>query len=191
MNSLAGIENPTRLIGLAAYFFSAMMCGCTWIRSLGTPRPLRLGAVLAMLNACLFFDILLDGRWRLHDLLEGEAIARSLYIQRTIPQIAALVLLGIVMAFGMVRALVRYRGRAGATMAVCGAVLSLGCWCAEVISLHTVDAVFYCTVKGVMLVSMSWIISSLMMGLGILWDTRTASAHGVPRGGSVASLTNS
>jgi len=192
MRSLAGLLNPTKLIGLIVFLFSATICVSAWSGNIGAPHSRRLAAVLAILNALLFMDILLNGRWRLHDLLEGEAITRNLYGLRTDPQIAALVFLGVAVLAGIVLALVCVRGRVGAILAVCGAILSLGCWCAEVISLHAVDKIFYYKVKGVMLVSMSWIASSLMMSLGILWDARAARPRdSAPCGKPSVSATNS
>jgi hypothetical protein len=61
-------------------------------------------------------------------------------------------------------------------VAICGAILSLSCWCAEVISLHAVDAIFHATINGIMLVSLIWVAGSLMTGLGILWDLRADHA---------------
>lgn len=172
----SGLSNPTRMIGLAAYLFAAMLCAIAWTRRIGTARPPKLAASLAILNAGLFIDIWMEGRWRLHDLLQAEAITRNLYSQRTGPQFVVLGMLGATAMTGMMLASTRPRGRPGASVAACGAILALSCWCAEVISLHTVDAVLYHTVKGVMLVTLIWTISSLTMGLGIQWDARAACA---------------
>lgn len=165
------------MIGLVAYLFAAMLCAIAWARRIGTTRPRRLAASLAMLNAGLFLDIWMEGRWRLHDLLQAEAITRNLYAQRSGPQFAALGILGAAATIGMMLAIARLRGRAGASVAACGAILALSCWCVEVISQHAADAVLYHTVKGVMLVTLIWIACTLMMSLGIQWDARTASAR--------------
>jgi len=177
MISLAGWLNPTRVIGLSAYLFALISCGIAWARSRRTPRGPRLAAVLAGLEAGLFLDMAFSVRWLLHDLLEYEAIAGGLYSHRAGPQIAALGLLGVAAAAGLGLAFQRLRGRAGATVAACGAILSVSCWFVEVISLHATDAAFYHTVDGVMLVSLCWVACALMTGLGILRDSRAAHAH--------------
>jgi hypothetical protein len=129
-------------------------------------------------------DMAFSFRSLLHDLLENEAIAKGLYAHRAGPQIAALGLLSAAGAAGMGLAFQRLRGRTGAIVAVCGAVLAFSCWCVEVISLHATDTVFYSTVDGVMLVSLCWVACPLMTGLGILWDAPAARAHTHWRGNS-------
>jgi hypothetical protein len=177
MISLAGWLNPTRFIGLNAYLFAATCCGIVWARGCRTPRLSRFAAVLTVLEVGLFLDMAFSVRWQLHDVLESEAIRENLYAQRVGPQLAALGLLGAAAAAGMGLAFQRLRGRTGATVAACGAILSLSCWCAEVISLHATDTVLYQTVDGVMLVSLCWIAFSLMTGLGILLDARAARSQ--------------
>jgi hypothetical protein len=171
---LAGWLTPTRSIGMGAYLFGATSCAIAAARDGGTSRRGRLAAFLAVLEAGLFLDMAFNVRWLLHDLLENEAIAENLYAHRVGPQLAALGLLGAATATGIGFALLRLRGRAGASMAVCGVILSLSCWCSEVISLHALDAVFHSLLNGILLVSLIWVASSLMTGLGILWDSRMA-----------------
>jgi hypothetical protein len=177
MISLAQWLNPTQLIGLSAYLFAAISCGIAWVRSRRTPRLRGLASLLAALEAGLFLDMVFSFRWHLHDLLEGQAIRENLYAQRVGPQLAALGLLAVAAAVGMGLVLQRLCGRTGAIVATCGAILSLSCWCAEVISLHATDAVFYYNVDGIMVVSLCWVAFSLMTGVGILWDARVASSH--------------
>ena len=177
MMSLAGWLNPTRVIGLSAYLFAVISCGIAWARSRRTLRGPRLAAVLAVLEAGLFLDMAFSFRWLLHDLLENEAIAKGLYSHRAGPQIAALGFLGVAAVAGMGLAFQRLRGRKGAIVAACGAILSVSCWFVEVISLHATDAAFYYTVDGVMLVSLCWVACALMTGLGILWDARAVHAY--------------
>lgn len=174
---LTGWMNPTRFIGLNADLFAVTCCGIAWARRRGTPRLSQLAAFLTVLEAGLFLDMAFSARWQLHDLLEGEAIREHLYAQRVGPQLAALSLLCAVAAAGMGLAFQRLRGRTGATVAACGAILSLTCWCGEVISLHATDTVLYHTVDGIMIVSLCWVACSLMTGLGILWDAREARSH--------------
>ena len=169
--------DPTRIIGLIACLFALVSCGIAWAIVRGAAHRGRLAAALAVFEAALFLDMAFNVRWQLHDLLENEAIARSLYGQRFGPQHVALSLIGCALAAGMGLALWRLRGRAGASLAVCGGILSLSCWCVEVISLHAVDAVLYRTVHGVMFVSLIWIVCSLMTGVGILWDALAFRTH--------------
>lgn len=186
---------PTRLIGLNAYLLATICCAIAWARGRGTPRLGRLAAVLVVLEAGFFLDMVFSIRWQLHDLLQGEAIRANLYAERAGPQIAVLGFLGAAAAAVMGLSFQRLRGRAGATVAACGAILSLSCWCAEVISFHAADAVFYSTVGGVMLVSLCWVAGSLMTGLGILWDARAAGSTtgqgAKPAGKPPSSLTDS
>ncbi|MGA2970809.1 MAG: hypothetical protein ABSE75_13525 [Acidimicrobiales bacterium] len=176
MLSLAGWLNPTRIIGLIAYLLSAISCGIAWAGSRGIPRQRKLATVLAVLEAGLFLDMAFSIRLLLHDMLAGDAKMENLYAHRTPLQIAALGALSAAAATGMGLAFQRLRGSAGGIMATCGAILSLCCWCAEVISLHAFDTVLYCQVGGVMLVSLCWVTCALMTGLGILWDFRAARA---------------
>jgi hypothetical protein len=178
---------------MAAYLFGATSCCIAWARSGGTLR--RLAALLGALEAGLFLDMVFNGRWLLHGLLANLAIAENLYAERVQPQLAALSLLGAAAAAGMGLALPSLRGRPGASVAVCGAILSSSCWCAEVISLHAFDAAFHAKVKGVMLVSLVWIAGALMTGLGILWEARayhaTSRSDVSNAGAPTSSLTDS
>jgi hypothetical protein len=170
-----GWLNPTRVIGLSAYLFALISCGIAWAGSRGTSRR-RLAAVLAVLDAGLLMDMAFSVRFLLHDSFENEAIAKGLYACRAGPQLAALGLLGAAAAAVIGLAFQRLRGRTGATAAACGAILSVSCWCIEVISLHATDTVFYSTVGGVMLISLCWVACALMTGIGILWDASAARA---------------
>jgi len=172
MISLAGWLSPTRIVGLAAYFFATTSCCIAWVRNLRAQRSGRLAAYLGLLEAGLFIDMAFNGRWMLHDLLEDEAISRSLYAQRTGPQVALLGFLGAATAISIGLVIRALGGKTGASVAACGAIFSLSCWCAEVISLHAIDAVFYANIDGLMVVSLCWIGGSLMTGLGILWESK-------------------
>ncbi|MGD0938420.1 MAG: hypothetical protein ABR905_01825 [Terracidiphilus sp.] len=194
MISLAEWLTPTRFIGLGVYLFAAICCGAAWTRSRGGGRANRLPAILTVLEAGLFLDMASNLRWGLHGLLESEAIREDLYALRTGPQLAVLGFLGLTAAAAMGMVIRRLRGRYGATVAACGAILSLSLWCAEVISLHATDTILYRKVGGAMLVSLGWIVSSLMTGLGELWDTRTVrfqlGRSAKPAGNPPSSFTN-
>lgn len=177
MISLAGWLNPTRLIGLTAYLFALASCVVAWARGHGTAQQRRLAAVIVALDAALLVDMALNGRWLLHDLLENESITRNLYAERAGPQFTTLIFLGVAALAGVGLALRRFRNRAGAALAACGAILSLMFWCVEVVSLHSVDLVLYREVYGVKPASLVWIACSLMTGAGILWDMREVNAQ--------------
>jgi hypothetical protein len=132
----------------------------------------RLAALLAILEWGLFLDMVFNERWLLHELLDNEAMAKNLYCLRVGPQVAAMVLLSTVETVAMGWALVSLRDRRGASVAVCGAIISISCWCAEVISLHAVDTVFHSSLRGIMLVSLGWVVGALMTGVGIAWEMR-------------------
>lgn len=180
MISSAGWLNATRTVGLTACVFALVSCAFAWANGRGATRQRRLAAAIGALEAMLLADMALDGRWRLHDLLENESIARNLYVLREGPQDVALGILGVAAVAGIGLVLWGFRGRAGASLAACGATLWLTCWCVEVISLHTVDLVIYREIYGVKLVGGVWIACSLMTGIGILWDMRAANA-GAPK----------
>jgi len=167
-----GWLDPTRIVGLTAYFFAAACCGVAWIEGRGDAGRARFAAVLAALEAGLLLDMAFNVRWRLHDLLEGKAIVEGLYSRRAGPQIATMGLMAAAAVAGMWLAGHRLRGRPGATVAACGVIFSLTCWFAEVVSLHAIDSAFHRVVCGVMAVSLFWAASSLLTGLGILWETR-------------------
>jgi hypothetical protein len=171
MSSIPVWLNPTQIIGLTANLLAMVLCGVAWAKVSGPPHRNRLAAILAILEAALFVDMLFNGRWKLHDLLAGEAKATGLYAGRTDPQIAVLFLLAGFALAGLGFTVWRLRKRPGAFVAACGGLLSLICWCAEVVSLHAVDAMLYHTIHGFMAVSLVWITCALMTGLGILWDT--------------------
>jgi len=174
MIHLAKSLNPTQFIGLTAYLFAATSCTVAWAASRNAPRPSRLAAVFAVLEAALVLDMAFNIRWRLHDALQAEAVRADLYTHRAAPQLAALGLLGVAAVTGMGLAFQYLRGRTGATLATCGVILSLSCWGAEVVSFHAIDAVFYHTVHKVKMVSLCWVAFSMMTGLGILWEARAA-----------------
>jgi hypothetical protein len=180
MISIHGGVNPTQFIGLSTCLFAFVCCVIAWIGGRGFPRFRRIAALLAVLEAALFLDMMFSGRWLLHDWLENEAKARGLYAARAGPQIAALCFLGGCAAAGIAWTLWRLRGKQGATLAACGGILSLVCWCVEAVSLHAVDRVLYRTFDGIMRVTLIWIACALMTGVGILGEMLAARAHAHP-----------
>jgi len=186
--SVAGWLNPTRIIGLTACTFALALCVFAWAGGHGTARQRRLAAVIGVLEAALLLDMALNGRWLLHDLLENESMTRNLYAQRADPQLAALGLLGVAAMAAVGLVLWHFRNRTGAALAGGGVVLSLTCWCVEVVSLHTVDRVLYREIYGVKPVCLVWIACSLITGAGILWDMREGNAQARPARGLAETL---
>ncbi len=177
MISIAGSMSASRIIGLTANIFALVSCAIAWVRGHGAQHLRRLAAVLTLLEAALLLDMAFHGRWLLHDLLVHLATASHLYGDRSGPQHVALALLVIVVVAAIVLTLWLFRSRPGAALAACGGILSLCCWCVEVISLHAIDSLLYYRVDGVTVVRLVWAAYSLMTGAGILWDTFTARAH--------------
>ncbi|MGA3048341.1 MAG: hypothetical protein ABSD67_17030 [Terracidiphilus sp.] len=170
MNSIAVSLNPTQIIGLTTYVSAMVSCSFAWAKVGSAAHRKTLTAALAVVEAALVLDMSFNGRWKLHALLDREAIAWGVYSGRSEPQIAALCLLVATAGAGIGFTVRRLQERPGASLAVCGAILSLSCWCVEVVSLHIVDAVLYHAVNGIMLVTLLWISCSLMTAGGILWD---------------------
>jgi hypothetical protein len=170
MNFLVGVLSPTRTVGLICCLVNLAACVVAFGIGRGNPGRGRLAATLAALQSALLVDLIFNGRWLLHDRLMNDAIALKIYERRNEFQPAALALVAALVAAGAMWGLRRLRGRVGAVLAVCGMLAWLGCWCVEVISLHSIDALLYRSLDGIKAVSVVWICCSLMIGTGILWD---------------------
>jgi hypothetical protein len=169
--AFAGSLRPARILGLAPGLFALTSCAAAWVRGRRAPRPNQLASILTLLEAALVLDTIFNGRWLVHNWLEGLAKADNLYAARSGPQHLALELLAYAVAIVAAWSIWRLRRRPGAALAALGGILSAACWCVEVISLHTVDAFLYQTMHGVTLVRLIWAACSLITGVGILWDT--------------------
>jgi hypothetical protein len=174
---IAGSLSPTRIIGLTANVFALTSCAIAWVRGRGVPHRRQLAIVFAALESMLLLDMVFNGRWLLHDFLAHLAVAASLYGERSGPQRVAIGLVGTAVVAAIGLALWFFRSRPGAALATCGAILSLCCWCVEVISLHDLDSLLYLRVDGVTFVRLAWAGCSLMTGAGILWDAFSKSVH--------------
>jgi hypothetical protein len=102
----------------------------------------------------------------------NAAAEQHLYDQRKLPQELVLALLIGIMIAAMVLTLRYFRGRPGARLSICGALISVTFWAIEVISLHATDTILQHTLGPIMLIALVWIVSSLMMAVGILWDVK-------------------
>jgi len=172
MTVVDGWLTPTRLIGLIAYLFATIACCVAWRRSREIPDGRRLAAILGLVDASLLLDMAINGRWLIHQLIDNRAMANGTYNQRNGSQVTALVILCAIALVGSGIAFLRCRGRYNAVLAICGVVISVCFWCAEIVSLHAVDAVLYHAIFGIMPISLMWVVSSLMTGIGILRETQ-------------------
>lgn len=170
MSFIEEILSPTRTVGLICCLVDLAACVIAFGVGRGSQGRWRIAAILAGLQSGLLLDLIFNARWLLHDSLMNEAIALKIYERRYEFQPAALALVAAALVAGAMWGFKRLQGRAGAVLAVCGMLAWLGCWCVEVISLHSIDAVLYRSLDGIKAVSVVWIGCSLTIGAGILWD---------------------
>jgi len=161
--------HPDRQVGMASHLVAGVACGVVWARSGRAPR---LALVLGLLELFLLLDAAFNWRWQIHGRLVSAAMARHLYGGRKLPQELVLGLLLGAVAAAMIFVFRRYRGRPGACVAVCGALISAAFWLIEVISLHQTDAVLEHSVGPIMRIALVWIVSTLMTAIGILRDVK-------------------
>lgn len=159
---------PTRGSGIVAYGVAVTSSGIAWARSRALQRSARIASLVTVIEGALLFDMLIDGRWMLHQLLIDHAVREQEYVLRRAPQsIAVAILVGLLLV-GLLCALRSFRTRIGALLAVSGVLLSLFSWCIEVVSLHAIDAILYHPVGKIMAVSIVWILACSMTSIGIL-----------------------
>src|SRR5271166_5451131 len=101
MRTVAEWLNPVRASGMAVYLIAAALCGVAWVRARRDKQVARLAVILGILNLGLFFDIAFNWRWKLHDLLQGQAMADQWYNQRHWPQVESLAVLGGLLLIGI------------------------------------------------------------------------------------------
>lgn len=179
MRTVAEWLNPVRAVGMAAYLIAAALCGVALVRAQRDKQVARLAVILGILQTTLFFDIAFNWRWKLHDLLQSQAMADQWYNQRHWPQVWSLAVLGTFLLIGIGVAGRRF-SNGGVLLAIGGAVLSIGCWLTEVISLHATDMVLHYGIGPLMIINFVWILACTMTSIGILKATNW-SASFVPR----------
>jgi|SRR5271170_3525664 len=167
MRTVAEWLTPVRTTGMATYFVAASSCGVALVRARRDKRVSRLAFILGVLQTSIFFDIAFDWRWELYDLLRARAMANQWYGHRHWPQIGMLALLAGLLLTGIELARQRYASAPGAVLAIEGALLSIGCWSAEVISLHAMDTLLYHRAGPVMIVNFVWALASIMTAIGM------------------------
>jgi hypothetical protein len=169
--------SQTREAGIASHLFAAAACGAAWARS---GRASRLAPALGVLELFLVLDAAFNWRWLAHGFLMNAALEQHLYGKRELPQEFVLALLVGIMIAAVVLTLRYFRGRPGARLSNCGALISVAFWVIEVISLHATDAFLQHAVGPIMLIALVWIVSSSMIAVGILWDLKRHSKNKRP-----------
>jgi hypothetical protein len=167
---------PTRAIGIAAYAVAASCSAIACARARGLQTVSKLAASLTALEFGLLIDMIVNGRWMLHDMLENIARRRHEYDLRRLPQSILVAILVGALFTGLLFTLRRCRARIGALLAVSGILLSLVSWCIEVVSLHQVDAILYHPVGKLMAISFVWLLACMMTSIGILIDLHQSNS---------------
>jgi hypothetical protein len=188
MRTAADWLTPVRAGGMTVYLIAVASCGVAWLRTRGgAPHGsniARLAAIFGILDVALLCDIAFDWRWKLYDALKVEAMAHRLYDQRHGPQLVMLMILGAAFLIVSIAGLRRLRTTRGAVLALEGALLSAGCWCMEIISLHSTDSVLYHRVGPLMVINFVWLPAAMMTTIGILrGSSRPGTAFAAKKAG--------
>src|SRR5271154_4897672 len=77
---------PTRASGIAAYGFAVISCGIVWARTRGSQSVRKTAAWLTAIEGALLLDMIVDGRWVLHQLFVDIAQQQNEYGLRRLPQ---------------------------------------------------------------------------------------------------------
>jgi hypothetical protein len=168
MRTVAEWLTPVPASGMAAYLIAAALCGVAWVRARRDKQMARLAVILGILNIGLFFDITFNWRWKLHDLLEHQAMADQWYNQRHWPQVLSLAVLGALLLMGIGVVGRRFSSNGSVLVAIAGALLSVGCWLTQVISLHATDMVLHHRIGPLMIINFVWMLACTMTSIGIL-----------------------
>jgi len=161
----------TQSIGLCADLLATTSCGIAWFRARNRSRKISLPVVTTVAEFALLIDMALDIRLRLHALIDREATLQGVYARRHWIQWPALFVLGIIAGAVTATAVWRFRRRIGAVLTICGLVVSLTCWCMEVISLHATDSLLYSPLGKTMNIAAFWVVGALATSAGIFIDS--------------------
>jgi hypothetical protein len=167
---------PTRASGMAAYGVAVTSCGIVWARARSARKIRKIAAWLTAIESVLLLDMIVDGRWVLHQFFVNIAQNQHEYDLRGSPQLIVVTILVGILLVSLFFSLRLLRARIGALLAVSGVLLSFITWCIEVVSLHQIDALLYHQVWRFMVVSFIWIAGCLMTSAGILFESRRADA---------------
>lgn len=174
MRTVADWLTPVKASGMAAYLIATLACAAIAARS-ADKRVIRLASILCTLDLVLLLDITFDWRWKLYFSVKRLALSHNWYNeQRSEPQIAALVIIALALLAAAAWLGRRFAPIRGAPLAICGALLSIGCWLTEVVSLHATDAVLFRHAGPLMVVSFVWMLAGAMTAAGILMAGRHA-----------------
>lgn len=137
--------NPTQVAGLLG--FAASTLACLW-----AARRRHSGgwALLALVHAALWIDILLNTRHRLHDVVNAALTASGLYESRVWLQAALLLALAALAVFA-------WRARRRAGLAVVATAVLIALMLVEAISWHESDRMLYTHVGPLLLIAYAWL----------------------------------
>ena len=148
--------NPTQVAGLLA--FAASTAACVW----AARRKHSSGwAVLAAVHAVLWLDILLNTRHRVHDDVNAALRSLGLYDSRVWLQAALLLALAAV-------AVMAWRARRRAGVAVAATALLIALVLVEAISWHQSDRLLYTHLGPLLLIAYAWLACAGVVVFGAL-----------------------
>jgi hypothetical protein len=175
---LAGAQlNANAIAGLCGFAVASAAClGVAWRRAGSGVLWWRLGA----LHGLCALEILLNLRYRGHDLVVPMLERRGWYGARQGWQGAAVVVALVVAAALTWLAARRQRGDGAAIGAVVGTSLAFSLFAVETISLHRIDAVMYVEAGPLLALAWMWLAASAIVTLSALaaLAAQTAKAAG-------------
>lgn len=148
--------DPTQLAGIGAFGGAALACFCVRQRS---------WLVIGAINAGLALECVLSLRHRKHDIVLD--VMGAYYDTRTGVQIG-LIIVALLIVLGGTIILLRRKSRAVPPAVLATTGLALALFSVETISLHVVDAFFYQTIAGLLLIGWMWIALGLITAIGAL-----------------------
>ena len=169
--------NATQATGLAAFFTACVLAAFAAKARRGRDR--QIWAVLALVHAFLWLDVLVSARHTLHAAIDDYLVFLGLYGVRRILQAFLLLALAMMIVGTLVwiwrtpvyAAIVRARARtaAAATLAV-AAVFAI-----ETISLHQIDAFLYAHIGPVLVIGWLWASTALVVAIAAAQSIRTTA----------------
>ena len=162
---------PARTLGIIAYGGSSCACAVRWWFGRRNRRGRPFGA-LTLVQLALLVDMIFDLRWKIHALLDQEAMNHGVYGGRRAPQLVALVVMVLVATFAAFVVAAKYRNRLGALLALSATIASVMIWGSEVISYHWMDALLYSSIGPFMAVSLVWLCFAVVSCVGTMIDCR-------------------
>lgn len=158
--------NPTQVTGLVAFAVAAVACmrAAHW-------RARPWWGLMAAQWGC-FAEILFTMRFRIHDAVDATLQARHLYAQRTLWQIA-LLMLAVALAAACLWAAWRWRRRdPEAAWAFVGTIVAVTLFVTESVSLHAVDTVMYTPMGPIVAIAAGWAAAAAIVTVSALRAAR-------------------